>query len=219
MKNFSILYCAVYFFLASSYNTIIHAIKPKIDPIEIARHNLVKGNHASGVFFVPTDPVKKILLGLIYNEKKSIRAAQFRITDKDLEKALEEAHNRGVEVSLVTDQSCLQERSEKVSVLHTCGIDVRIYAKPFSIMHHKYWIFGENFFNAPLLMFGSANGSQGGLTRNHENVIVTGALEIIESYRKNFYELKKISVPLANYRAEESDTNNIFVEYNIYCAH
>lgn len=159
------------------------------DYISFAKEILSKEGRITSAFFVPDDPVKKILLGLINNEQRSISMAQFRLSDKDLAYALCQAHNRGVVVRVITDYSCLQERYEKISLLRQNGIKIHIYDISNSIMHHKIFLFGHNFYGKQILWTGSSNATYAGVARNKENVIVTDDQRIIEKYKQCFQDL------------------------------
>lgn len=164
------------------------------DDIEFACKMLVQENQKiEQAFFTPdkSGSMKKVLLGLIKNEKKEICAAQFRLTDPDVAQALLEAFARGVKVTLITDYGNFAERYEKVTKLFESGILTRYYAVPYSIMHHKYFVFMDNFLDKPILVTGSANSTKGGLGRNYENLIVTNSVDLVESYKQHFGLLQR----------------------------
>jgi phospholipase D len=167
------------------------------DDIEFARKILVQENQKiEQAFFTPdkSGVMKKVLLGLIKNEKKEICAAQFRLTDPEVTQALLEAFVRGVKVTIITDYGNFAERYEKVTKLFESGIATRYYAVPYSIMHHKYFVFKDNFFEKPILVTGSANCTKGGLGRNYENLIMTNAVELIERYMQHFTQLEQCTL-------------------------
>jgi phosphatidylserine/phosphatidylglycerophosphate/cardiolipin synthase-like enzyme len=184
--SLSFLLFASYFFLISTKTNY-----EALDCMKYAKEQLIKGNRVEGVFFVPDDPVKKLLIGLIYFEKKSIKAAVYQLTDPDIFNALLDARRRGVTVEIITDKSCLASKYEKVTKLRKHGAKVYVYGKHFSLMHNKIWNFSVNILNKSLVMAGSANTTQGGLTRNEENVIVVDRREVVTAYREKFDRLKQ----------------------------
>lgn len=164
------------------------------DDIEFAHKMLVRENQKiEQAFFTPdkSGTMKKVLIGLIKNEKKEICAAQFRLTDPDVAQALLEAFVRGVKITVITDYGNFAERYEKITKLFESGIATRYYAVPYSIMHHKYFVFMDNFLGEPILVTGSANSTKGGLGRNYENLIVTNSADLIESYKQHFGDLQR----------------------------
>jgi len=186
--------------LLGSYFFLVFT-KTNYDQLECkkyARHRLVKpGNKVEGVFFVPDDPVKKILLGLIYSEQWSIKAALYQLTDPDLFDALVDAHRRGVKIEIITDKSCLASKHEKITELRRYDIPVYVYGEKFySIMHNKFWVFGKNLCNKRIIWSGSANATMSGTTRNEENVLVDDRLDMVKLYDEKFDRLKKKIAPL-----------------------
>lgn len=190
------------FLLLLSFVAYAHRHRTIIDCIEYARHVLANDDgHIHAAFFVPDDPVKTIMLGLINNEQKSIKTAQFRVIDKDIAQALLDAYLlRHVIIEIITDHSCLLDQYEKVSWLASQGIPIHKYMNGSTLMHNKFWIFGHNFFNGPVLVTGSANATRSGFTKNEENIIVTNNPVIIERYETKFDTLFKKTFPVTPVR-------------------
>ncbi len=155
---------------------------------------LVNGKKVKQVFFVPDEDVKVLLLGLIHMSKArtKIRIAVYQLTDKDIVNALILAHKRGVILEIITDQSCLYSRYEKITDLRRLGVPIHVYGgKYYSIMHNKFFVF-ENTLNGKSIVFtGSANATMGGTTRNEENVWIVENQKIIDQYKIKFDTLKK----------------------------
>lgn len=143
-------------------------------------------------FFVPQDEVKMLLLGLIYAERSSIKVAAFCLTDEHIAQALVMARQRGVAVEIVVDDSCLNVKSQKITKLRAAGIPVQVYAKPYSLMHNKYFIF-QSCFGRSLVWTGSANATQSGTTRNIENICILEDKTIVAQYGNNFDAIKKLT--------------------------
>jgi phosphatidylserine/phosphatidylglycerophosphate/cardiolipin synthase-like enzyme len=130
-------------FLNLSYTVVAVDLK---ESIEKARSLLCKQTeHISAAFFSPAREVKEVILGLIANEQEAIRIAAYRFTDPDVAKALSDAMARGVKVSIITDYSNFSDKKEKVSDLYHAGAITRYYARPFSIMHDKIFLFAKTF--------------------------------------------------------------------------
>lgn len=207
----SVFLLGSYFFLVST--------KTNYDQLECkkyAKHRLVKsGNKVEGVFFVPDDPVKKILLGLIYTERWYIKAAVYQLTDPDLFDALIDAHRRGVKIEIITDKSCLASKHEKISELRSYEIPVYVYGEKFySIMHNKFWVFGKNLCNKKIIWSGSANATISGTTRNEENVLVDDRADVVKLYDDKFDRLKKkISIMAKPSGKKNSSANQPYLRY------
>ncbi len=184
----SVLLLGSYFFLVSTKTNY-----DQLDCKKYAKQRLVKpGNKVEGVLFVPDDPVKKVLLGLIYSERWYIKAAVYQLTDPDLFDALIDAHRRGVKIEIITDKSCLASKHEKITELRSYDIPVYVYGeKYYSIMHNKFWVFGQNLCNKKIIWSGSANATISGTTRNEENVLIDDRYDVVKLYDEKFDRLKK----------------------------
>lgn len=121
---------------------------------------------------------KKQLLSLIRNATNSIKIAMMVWTDPELEKAVLDAHRRGVLVEVL-----LQDMLDVVAWnLKKEGIFVM--ANPnINFMHNKWmWI------DEMILVNGSANWSRSSFSRNDESFIVIENLtEEQKSYLKNYW--------------------------------
>jgi phosphatidylserine/phosphatidylglycerophosphate/cardiolipin synthase-like enzyme len=146
-------------------------------------------------YFTPQDNVQQILIDYIASEKKSIYCAMYMFTDQKIANALVDAFARGIDVQVVLDQvsmskvgkgKFLQIHNIPV-VVHTCDS-----CSPFSmsLMHHKFFIFGCNKDDQPLLWTGSWNCTVGGTKRNYENVLLLWDTQIIDVYISMFSSLQ-----------------------------
>lgn len=181
-KFFSLVFVFYLFSIASDSLSVY-----KFDP-RFAQNTFANSRYINDAFFVPDDKVKKLLLSLIDNERSSILFAQFRITDGDLAQALCQARERGVVIRCITDDSCVDDKYNKLALLRNKRIPIAVYERS-GIMHNKFFIFGNNVARKPLLWTGSANASRAGTTRNQENVIVTESKRLIRTYREKFRAL------------------------------
>ena len=181
-----------FLFILHSVFFIAYSVTPRTisEYVRIAKQLLVKENGViNTLLFVPDHKVKKSLLGLIYNEQKSIATALFRLTDREVAQALSDAHERGIKIKIIADSGNFWAHNQKVSMLENLGIPIRYYQKPHACMHNKFWIFGQNFGQKPLVWSGSANATYSGLIRNEENVYVTDNPEFIVQYTEKFEAL------------------------------
>lgn len=169
-----------------------------------------KDGKVNAVFFVPDDAVKNLLLTLINHETQSISLAQYCLTDKDITLALLRAHARNVKIRIITDASCLRTKKEQVSFLRKNGIPVRVYQKPFSIMHNKFYIFNHTIYGRQLVWSGSSNATMSGVSKNEENVFITDNRSVMNRYCTKFEKLwtqtKELTLPKA---ATEDNTQDL----------
>ena len=149
------------------------------------------------VLFSPHDDVRKALVHLIDNEKKSIKIAAYAMTEPQVAKALSAAAKRGVTIGLIVDRSCLDMSSNKIKVLRKAGIQVAVFdgktREDGALMHNKFYLFEENIKNKRLIWTGSANTTKSGYERNHENVMIFEEPTLFARYEKEFKLLGTIA--------------------------
>lgn len=147
----------------------------------------------SQVFFRPRDDIKAHLIQLIQEERFSIDAAVYMLTDKAIAQELVSAYIRGVKVRLVLDQISMGEKYGKGLWLQQCGIPVFVHRavslNPFCmpIMHHKFFIFGFNArLHCSLAWTGSFNCTASASRLHDENVVVTDDAGVIAEFKQCF---------------------------------
>jgi phosphatidylserine/phosphatidylglycerophosphate/cardiolipin synthase-like enzyme len=155
--------------------------------------------------FAPDDDWHAVLLWLIEQEKEKICLAVYLLTDKRIADALCNARMRGITIEVVTDQTCVHDRSNKLGRLHQAGIPIYIY-KPVDnrsimtpLMHNKFILFTTSLHNRSLVWTGSANCTRSAAS-HQENIIIMDDINVFLHYTKQYEELKKRSryyVPLA----------------------
>ena len=147
----------------------------------------------SQVFFRPRDDMKAHLIQLIQEERFSIDATVYMLTDKSIAQELLNAYIRGVKVRLVLDQISMGEKYGKGLWLQQSGIPVFVHQavslNPFCmpIMHHKFFIFGFNSrLHCGLAWTGSFNCTASASRLHDENAIVTDDTHVIAEYKQCF---------------------------------
>ncbi|MBI2353286.1 hypothetical protein HYV11_03545 [Candidatus Dependentiae bacterium] len=150
------------------------------------------------IYFTPRDDIKSHLIEFIKQERKSIDAALYMITDKSISQELINAHLRGVNIHLILDQISMNERFGKGTFLQNNGVSILIHktqnCNPFCmpLMHHKFFIFGLNsLLKKSLLWTGSFNCTQNASKLNDENVIITDDATVIGEYKNCFIQLSQ----------------------------
>lgn len=172
--------------------------------------------------FSSRDQIKDVLLDLIDNEKDSIDMAVYTYTDKDATQALIRALNRGIKVRLILDAFSkkffatkdfwneLQSRSD--SSENSNFDSLRIYdGGNYSLMHHKFIIFGRNVGKAqngnPLLWTGSFNITEKAQRENYENVLITDSKSAIDGFKQEFDELIRVTLPYQINSSAQTELN------------
>ncbi len=150
----------------------------------------------SAVYFTPRDDIKFELIQLIKEERTSIHAAMYMMTDKSIAQALVEAYVRGVKIYMILDQISMGEKYGKGLFLQENGIVVTVHraqslnAYCMPIMHHKFFIFGFNSrMQKSLAWTGSFNCTASASRLHDENVIITDDVRVIAEYKECFKQL------------------------------
>lgn len=153
-------------------------------------------------FFAPDQAkaFKEQLLWMFDNAHGGIKAAFYRLTDRDISQALIAAHNRNVNVQVVVDSGAINTRYSLIKSLYQAGIEVFCYQAtgllpPFprtfpSIMHHKFILFQDVHGNS-LVACGSLNYTNAGFNGNQEQMQIRTNHK--DSFLKHFDVLKERS--------------------------
>ena len=143
--------------------------------------------------FTRTNSVAEIIENLIVSTQTSIDAALYRFNSQRLARALLDAHQRGVEIRLVTDR-CKYEKSQATrNLLGQCAFPFRLTHGrdgANSKMHHKFTVL-----DGTLVITGSYNWTFASEERNHENILLLRQPRLIGIYRQEFETLWKSSKP------------------------
>lgn len=173
---------------------------------------LIKDDCIKQGLFTPKDNVKGILCDLIINEKKQMRIAIYLLTDKHIANSLIQAKkDNNVDIEVITCASNLDNINSKIWQLYENGITIFIFDAPKKskkknrncfrpIMHNKFFIFDRNIDDKNILWTGSFNCTLSAQTNNKENVIVLEDKYLVDTYKKEFEELKKISRTIEHYK-------------------
>lgn len=139
----------------------------------------------SSAYFSPGDACRKNIISLIHNARKIIDICVFTISDNTIVKAILEAHNRGVNVTIISDNDKSNDKGSDINYLSEKGVHVILDNSP-NHMHHKFAIFDEQ-----ILLNGSFNWTRSATDVNQENVLITGDAKLVTLFLDRFHELKK----------------------------
>jgi len=133
-------------------------------------------------YFCPEDCNPHIFTDLINNADHSVYFMTFSFTHDMIGDALIDAHRRGLEVKGIFEKSQNNKYAE-FKKLDSAGIDVLWDTNPAN-MHNKVFIIDKK-----IVITGSANPSNNGLTRNDENIVVLHDEKIADEYVSEFFRL------------------------------
>ena len=138
------------------------------------------------VLFTPWDDAEGALLKTIGQGKRSIRVQAFVFTSRNIAKALEEAHRRGVKVEMLADaEQATKNENSLIRRLHDSGIPIRLEVR-YASAHNKLMLIDAED-SEPVVVTGSYNFTYSAQARNAENlVILRGNAPLARAYLDNW---------------------------------
>jgi phosphatidylserine/phosphatidylglycerophosphate/cardiolipin synthase-like enzyme len=137
----------------------------------------------SNVVFSPGDDCLNALLGLIQGAHKSLQICVFTISENKLREALLDAHNRGVQVRIITDNDKAEDKGSDIDWLEQKGVPVRV-DRTRHHMHHKFVIA-----DSKQIATGSFNWTKSASLYNHENILLLNDETVIRDFAEEFERL------------------------------
>ena len=117
---------------------------------------------------------------------KSIKICVFTMTNDKLANGVNAAWQRGVEIQIISDDECMNQKGSDVHWLSERGIPVRVDDRPDAHMHNKFMVI-----DGTHLITGSFNWTVTAGNANQENLIVVDNQYYIEKYNTEFEKLWK----------------------------
>lgn len=115
--------------------------------------------------------------------KRSIDICVFTVTDDRISREVLEAHERGVNVRVITDDEKAHDRGSDVERMERAGISVRT-DRTEDHMHHKFAIFDRR-----LVLTGSYNWTRSAAEFNLENIVILDHGALVGEFARVFDEL------------------------------
>ena len=141
-------------------------------------------------FFTPGDACLRRLRELCRASKRSIDVCVYTIADDRLSEELVAAHDRGVDVRIISDNDKRFDEGSDIARLAAHGIAVRLDDAPYH-MHHKFALFdGEQLAN------GSFNWTRSASSSNQENLVVSRDAYLLRCFGGQFETLWQRFPPL-----------------------
>ena len=135
------------------------------------------------------------VLNYIREAREEILVCMYLFTSKVLFESIEQAHNRGVYVRIILQDSAKLESlsGDKSCALAELGIPTMLIGGIGKLMHHKFIVIDQL-----ISMTGSFNWTSSAASRNHENLIcITNshvASEFVEEFSKLWSEARPVSL-------------------------
>lgn len=141
------------------------------------------------VYFSPNGGGQQAIIDQIHAAKQSIFVQAYSFTNKDIVKALVEAHKRGVDVFVILDKSNKTDKYSVADLLDHFGISTYIDSQ-HAIAHNKIMILDKE-----VVITGSYNFTQAAETKNAENLLILRSDKLADTYFGNWAVHQKHSVP------------------------
>jgi len=134
-------------------------------------------------YFSPGEDCLNKLTGLLRSARQTVDVCVFTITDNRITDALVDAHKRGVQLRIITDNDKSEDLGSDVERLENMGLPLRM-DKTRHHMHHKFAIF-----DGGILLSGSYNWTRSATMNNQENILLTNENRLISPFSDTFEKL------------------------------
>jgi phosphatidylserine/phosphatidylglycerophosphate/cardiolipin synthase-like enzyme len=133
--------------------------------------------------FSPGDGCLTTILAELGRTRKTADICVFTITDDRIAQAIVAAHQRGVQLRIITDNDKQYDGGSDVERLRRAGIALKVDETEHH-MHHKFAILdGETLLN------GSYNWTRSASAFNEENLVVTSDRKLISTFSHQFAKM------------------------------
>lgn len=135
------------------------------------------------VYFSPGEDCLQAILYALGRAITSVKICVFTISDDRISDEIIFCHKRGIKVQILSDNEKLYDTGSDIERLARAGIPVRI-DRTSDHMHHKFAVIDQK-----VLITGSYNWTRSAAKYNHENVVITENVQVVEPFIKEFERL------------------------------
>ncbi|MGV3586026.1 MAG: phospholipase D-like domain-containing protein [Adhaeribacter sp.] len=143
----------------------------------------------SQAYFSPGETCLNAIISGINKAQRSLKICVFTISDDRITRAILQAHRKGIQVKILTDNEKLFDKGSDIRELAQVGVPVRIDNSP-NHMHHKFAILDDK-----TVLTGSYNWTRSAALYNHENLITSGDTNLVKDFGHEFDRLWAEMVP------------------------
>ncbi len=134
----------------------------------------------TSIYFSPGDACMQRLRSLCAGARQTMDICVFTISDDRLSDVILDAHKRGVQVRIISDNDKVYDDGNDIRRLHEAGIVVHVDHSQYH-MHHKFALF-----DGKQLANGSFNWTRTATEYNDENLVVTNDRNLVRSFVQQF---------------------------------
>lgn len=149
----------------------------------LERSDEAKPSATVEAWFSPQADCPGRIRSFLAQAKSTVDICVFTITDDRLTSAVLEAHARGVEIRIITDNDKAADLGSDADRFLEAGVQLRVDRTPYH-MHHKFAIVDRS-----LLLNGSYNWTRGAAESNEENFIITDEKKLVSQFTAAFEKL------------------------------
>jgi mitochondrial cardiolipin hydrolase len=138
----------------------------------------------SAAYFSPGDSCRNRINSLLRGARAKVDICVFTISDNEITQSILKAHQRGVVVTVISDNDKANDKGSDIQFLIDKGVKVLLDQSPYH-MHHKFAIFDQK-----ILVNGSFNWTHSATQVNEENILVTSDAGLVTEFSQQFEKLK-----------------------------
>jgi mitochondrial cardiolipin hydrolase len=134
-------------------------------------------------YFSPGQDCLRAITGQFNAVRQRADVCVFTITDNRIAQAMLDAHQRGIQLRVLTDDDKSADLGSDIGRLRDAGITVCQDRSPWH-MHHKFAIF-----DGARVLTGSYNWTRGAAESNEENLLISDDANLVRQYQSVFDNL------------------------------
>jgi mitochondrial cardiolipin hydrolase len=141
------------------------------------------------VLISPGEDCLRRIQALLGAARDTVDICVYTVTDDRISSRIEDAHERGVKVRIVTDDVKMDDPGSDIADFRTLGIPIRLDGSSH-LMHHKFAVFDGH-----TAVTGSYNWTRSAARVNQENLVVSDDPRLVRPLAEEFERLwEKFSV-------------------------
>lgn len=137
----------------------------------------------SSAYFSPGESCRERICTLLSQSNQCVDICVFTIADDTITEAILKAHQRQIQIRIITDNDKSDDAGSDIDYLLSKGINIVADNSPYH-MHHKFAIFDNQY-----LLNGSFNWTRSASLHNCENILITDSPALLKSYQQEFTRL------------------------------
>jgi mitochondrial cardiolipin hydrolase len=165
---------------ANNYQFILEWIKAVNSSL------IVPATETTDAFFSPGDACRNVIIRQIESATSQLHICVFTISDDSITNSLLTAHEKGVNIKVITDNDKSHDLGSDIEQIAKAGIAVKMDTSP-NHMHHKFMVTDQR-----AVITGSYNWTLSVARYNHENILLTHEARVIKSFSHQFEQLWKV---------------------------